>query len=97
MLLGAVSPLVGGGIIAYLVNILMSSYERHYFPRSQGFAARTRRPVCLTAAYLTLAAIVAGLIWLVIPELVDCVQGFVMFFATINLIRPERWQRKKEG
>ena len=74
VLLGAVSPLVGGGVIAYLVNILMSSYERHYFPRSQGFAARTRRPVCLTAAYLTLAAIVAGLIWLVIPELVDCVQ-----------------------
>lgn len=29
-------------------------------------------------------------------ELVDCVQGFVMFFATINLIRPERWKQRRQ-
>ena len=31
-------------------------------------------------------------------ELVDCVQGFVMFFATLNLLRPERKKKwKKHG
>ena len=29
---GAAAPLIIGCVIAYLVNILMSFYERHYFP-----------------------------------------------------------------
>lgn len=31
----AASPLLVGCVIAYIVNILMSAYERHYFPRSK--------------------------------------------------------------
>ena len=34
-LVSAASPLIIGCIIAYLVNILMSLYERHYFPHSK--------------------------------------------------------------
>lgn len=32
MLLGAATPLLIGCVIAYIVNIVMRIYERHYFP-----------------------------------------------------------------
>ena len=45
--LGAASPLILGCLIAYVLNILMSAYERHYFPKSKKTrAAKSRRPVC---------------------------------------------------
>ena len=68
--LGAGLPLLIGGMIAYLVNILMSNYERHYFPRTRKAALiRSRRPVCLTLAFLTLVAIIALICWIIIPQL----------------------------
>ena len=72
---GAAAPLLIGGIIAYLVNILMSCYERHYFVGSTGaMAERSRRPVCMTAAFLTLIAVVFFIIRLILPQLWSCVE-----------------------
>lgn len=74
-LLGAATPLVIGAMLAYVVNILMSFYERHYFPESRNSAAgKSRRPVCMLAAFVTLIAIIALVIGLVVPELAACVQ-----------------------
>lgn len=74
-LLGAATPLVIGAMLAYMVNILMSFYERHYFPKSRKSAAgKSRRPVCMLAAFVTMIAIIALIIGLVVPELVACVQ-----------------------
>lgn len=54
-------PLVLGCVIAYLLNIPMTWYERRYFPRSgKRFWNASRRPVCLLAAILTLLAIAAA-------------------------------------
>lgn len=73
-LLGAVSPLVTGFIIAYVVNILMSRYEKLLFPKSGNKAAKKlKRPVSLLLAFVTLVAVVALVIWLIVPKLVDCV------------------------
>ena len=33
--LGAAAPLLIGAAIAYVVNIIMTSYEKHYFPMSK--------------------------------------------------------------
>ena len=72
--LAAATPLVVGGVIAYLLNILMTFYERRYFPKSKKtFVLKSRRPLCMAAAILTLLAIVALVIGLVVPELVSCV------------------------
>ncbi len=74
-LFGAALPLFLGGIIAYLVNILMRFYEKHYFPKKQtGFWAKSRRPVCLFGAFLTLIAIIVLVVSLVVPQLISCVQ-----------------------
>lgn len=75
---GAASPLIIGGVIAFLVNILMSRYEKWFFPRSEKKIVRAiRRPLCMTAAFVTLVAVIAAVVALVIPELVSCVKLLV--------------------
>ena len=68
------TPLLLGAIIAYVVNILMSIYERFYWPKSSRSAViRTRRPVCLLLALASLVAIVILIIRVILPELVQCI------------------------
>lgn len=71
----AAAPVVVGFIVAYILNILMSFYERHYFTKwAQKKGVKTsRRPVCLVLAFVTLLGIVGLVVRLVIPELVSCV------------------------
>jgi len=71
--LGAASPLIFGAVIAYILNILMSFFERYYFPKSKSKAVNgSRRIVCLLLAFLSLIGIVALIIGIVVPELVNC-------------------------
>ena len=73
-ILTAASPLVIGAIIAYLVNILMSFYEKYYFPKSEKkFVKASRRAVCMICAFITLLGIFALIIGLILPQLVDCI------------------------
>ena len=59
-LLAAASPLFIGCIIAYVLNLLMNWYEKHWFPVSKKkIIVKTRRGVCLTAAILSLLLIAA--------------------------------------
>lgn len=72
--LGAGLPLALGAVIAYAVNILMSMYERWYFPRSpRAIVAKSRRPVCLLLAYASLVAIVVLIVRMILPELIQSV------------------------
>ena len=72
---GAASALILGCVIAYVLNILMSFYEKHYFPKSKSEAVRkSKRIVCMLAAILSLVAVVALIIGLVLPELAACVR-----------------------
>ena len=73
--LSAAMPLIIGCVIAYLINILMTFYEKHYFAGGKGSRTnRGRRPICLLLAYLTMLAIIALIIGLVVPQLVSCVK-----------------------
>ena len=74
-LVGAAAPLLIGCVIAYIVNILMSFYERHYFPKSQKkFWTNTRRPVCMLAAFVSVVLGLFLLLNIVVPELVAAVE-----------------------
>lgn len=94
-LVSAAMPLIIGAMVAYLLNILMSAYERWFFPNSSGKAVRKlRRPVCLVGAILTLVAIVVLVVWLVLPQLVSCVQLILAEapgFMRDLLARVEQW------
>lgn len=73
--LGAGKALIIGCVIAYILNILMSFYEKHYFPKIQNQAIQTsRRVLCLFGAILTLVAVIALVIGLVLPEVARCVR-----------------------
>jgi len=67
-LFGALKSFVRGLVVAYVVNILMSFYERHYFRRSSAaWAQKSRRPVCLLLAFLSLIVIISLIASVVIP------------------------------
>ncbi len=73
-LVGASLPLIIGCVVAYLVNILMSNYERRWKDNpKKPELNKLRRPVCMVLAFLTLVAIVALVFGLIVPQLGDCV------------------------
>ena len=93
---GAAMPLITGCVIAYLVNILMSFYERLLFSnKKNGFAQKLRRPLCMTGAFATLIAIVALIFGLIVPQLVSCVRLIIekipsFMSAVLQLI--DQWE-----
>ena len=77
-LVSASLPLIIGAVVAYLVNILMAAYEKMYFPDTkQPALIKSRRPVCMLLAFLTLIAIVVLIFGLVIPQLGECISVIV--------------------
>ena len=63
MALGAAGPLIIGAVIAYILNILMSFFEKYYFPKSKSkWVTGSRRIVCVLLAFLSLIGIVALII-----------------------------------
>lgn len=81
-------PLLFGFVISYPLNILMSFYEKHWFPKSKKpIADKSRRPVCLIGSILTIAGIVSLIIVLIAPQLVNCIKLLVAEVpAAINMI-----------
>ena len=76
MAIGAAAPILIGCMAAYLLNILMSFYEKHYFSQKDNLAivSHSRRPVCLIAAILSLLAVIVFIIRLVVPQCISCIQ-----------------------
>lgn len=74
-IVSAAAPIFIGLIIAYILNILMSFYERHYFTAhvNKKVVQKSRRAVCMVLALVTLIGIVTLIVRLVIPELFSCV------------------------
>ncbi len=91
--IGAAAPLVVGCIIAFVLNILMSFYERNYFKNTKKiWVNKSRRAVCLALAILTLAAIVVLVVSLVLPQLISCIKLIIAVLpsAINNLINALR-------
>ena len=90
--ISALKPLLVGAFIAFVVNIPMSFYERVYFPGStKKSVTATRRPVCLTAAYVSIIAVIYFLLAMVIPELIRCVAQLIAKIPVLynNIINSE--------
>lgn len=74
----AATPMFAGFVMAYLINILMSFYERHYFPESNKTAVKkSRRPLCLAGAMVTIIGLIALVGILIVPQLINCVKMLV--------------------
>lgn len=74
IVIGAASPLIIGAGVAYIVNILMSFYERKFFAKAKNKnLQKIKRPLCMIFAFITVIAVVALVVGLVLPQLVSCV------------------------
>lgn len=78
-LVGALFPILCGAAIAYVLNILMSFFENHYFKKyaDKPIVEKSRRMVCMISAIVSLLAIIALVVWIVVPRLVSCVKFIV--------------------
>jgi len=72
-------PIIIGFVIAYVLNILMSFYERHYFKKfsHRMVVKKSRTAVCIILAIITLLAVISLIILLIIPELMSCVKFLI--------------------
>ena len=77
--LGSLGPLFAGLAIAYVINMLMTFFERHYFPKKDRstFIGRTRRPICMVGAIVTFLIIIGAIVYLIVPELLLCVKFLI--------------------
>lgn len=79
--IGAMSPLFIGGIIAFLINILMSLFEDKIFGRIQRpWFLKCRRVISIVLAMITLAAIISAVIAFVLPQFISCIELIIKLF-----------------
>lgn len=75
VIVGTMKPLFYGFVIAYVLNIFMKRLEKWYFPgHADGWAQRTRRPVCVFGSILLVLVIAVFLVIMVVPALSESIQ-----------------------
>lgn len=91
LIFAAASPLVFGAALAFIVNILMSFFERHL-----GKLFRLKRPawwlrsLCILLAFVTVVLVLFLIIRMIVPELYQCLS--VLISAIPNALRTvARW------
>lgn len=82
-------PFILGGIIAFILNVLLRLYELTIF-KKVSFETKKgksfKRPICLTLTILTMMAILFVIAFLLIPRFVEAVMAFV---KQLSLFIPE--------
>ena len=74
-LYSAATPIIIGLVIAYIVNILMTFYEKRFFERTKNKTLQNiKLPACMLLAMLSFALIITLIMGLVVPELSSCIR-----------------------
>ena len=90
-ILGVFTPVWYGLVIAFLLNPLMKLFEKLYLRIFQKQFRKTKHParfrsicrsVCVLLAVLVMLAIIAGLLWMVIPQLISSLEGIFRNFES---------------
>ncbi len=71
LLLVAIEPIIIGGVIAYIINIPMTFYERHFPKTENKILNKSKRFLCMLGAVVSFVIIVTLLCVIVIPELIS--------------------------
>ncbi len=93
--LKALVPLFIGCIMAYIFNIIMCFFEKHYFPKKNtGFIQRSRRPVCILLSFAIVIAVIALILNIIIPEIISAIK---IIYAEIPplFVKTKDWALKK--
>lgn len=75
---GLIMPLILGFAFALILNVPMRFFESCLWPKTKKkFLCKLRRPLSFIISLVLIIGILAGVVWLVIPELVDAVKLIV--------------------
>ncbi|HBY89907.1 MAG: AI-2E family transporter [Ruoffia tabacinasalis] len=78
-------PVVLGGMMAYVLNLLMNQFEKRLYPNTdKKWLQHTRRPLAIVLSILVITLVVAGIIGLVVPQLVTAVITLVEAVPTVT-------------
>jgi len=88
---GLIMPLLLGFAFALIINVPMAFLESHIWRKTKRpFLQKLRRPVAYVTSLILILGIVTGVIWLVIPELIDAVkliiEGVLKFINRLDAI-----------
>lgn len=74
----AASPLIFGGVLAFIVNILMSFFERN-LPKLLRLKKTPRglRPLCMVLSFIAVLLVLYLIIQMIVPELRQCLEVLI--------------------
>lgn len=79
-----VAPLLLGAVMAYVLNILVKTYEKIYFPKSRKkIVVKSRRGVCILLSILTIILILIFFLNIVIPQIAQFVNLLIKGFPAV--------------
>lgn len=86
-----IMPLLMGAAIAIILNVPMRFFESHIWKNTKKpILQKLRRPVSFLLALVMIIAVFIGVVWLVIPELLDALhviaQGIIDFVNELNTL-----------
>lgn len=83
-LLQIFKPVFLGCLVGFILNIMVSLWEKVYFPNSKKpIVKKTRRGMCILLSFLTVALIIYFMYMLVIPQLVKSISIFSERFPSL--------------
>lgn len=68
---GAISSLVFGAMLAFVINLIMRPIEEQLSKSKAKFIQKAKRSISLLVSIVIVIAVLAGLVWLVVPSLID--------------------------
>ncbi len=78
------APLLLGVVIAFILNILLVSYERIFFPKSKNkFINKYRRGICILLSFLTIILVIIFFLNIVIPQITQFITLLVRAFPDV--------------
>lgn len=78
-------PVVLGGMMAYVLNLLMNQFEKRLYPNTdKKWLQHTRRPLAIVLSILVITLVVAGIIGLVVPQLIIAISTLVEAVPTVT-------------
>ncbi|MCD8327488.1 MAG: hypothetical protein LUC25_00135 [Ruminococcus sp.] len=85
-LVGLITPLILGCIVALILNVPMRFFERHLWQKTKkSFLKKLRRPIAYIISLLLIVGVVVGVIWLVIPQFIEAIK--VIANEVIDIVR----------
>ena len=85
----AATPILIGLALAFILNIIMVKYEKLYFPKStRNRVVKSRRPICLTLAILSVLLVFYFIGSMVIPQFIKSIQVLV---ASLPELAQKAW------